>query len=151
MERDYIHRQPAPFCWILLLFGVGCLIAGLASGGEVVTELICFPLSALFTLLAFAFKWLEISDKGNHLLVRFGPLTLVRKRVRYDAVRDLRRDRSLLIEGWGIHLGPRGWIWNIWGREVVELDLEKGRIRIGTDDPEGLISHLRERCDLTDS
>jgi len=145
----YSNRQTAPFFWILFLFGVGNLVAGLASGGEVVTKLICFPLSALFTLLAFAFTWLEISDKGDHLLVRFGPLTLARKRVSYDSITEVCHDRSLLIEGWGIHLGPRGWVWNLWGRDVVEIELKKGRLRLGTDDPEGLLAHLRERCDLS--
>ena len=107
-----------------------------------------FSLSGLFFFLTFAFKWLETSGQGDHLLVRYGPLPSFRKRVRYDGVRGGKRDRSLLIEGWGIHLGPRGWIWNLWGREVVELEREEGRLRIGTDDPEGLIAHLRERCDL---
>jgi hypothetical protein len=31
---------------------------------------------------------------------------------------------------------------------VVELDFDKGRLRIGTDDPEGLLAFLQDRCDL---
>ena len=135
-------------CWLLLLLAAGCLAGALTAGADSLAVILVSSLSALFALLGFAFMWLETSDQGDHLLVRFGPLTLARRRVRYDRVTAVRRDRSSLIEGWGIHLGPRGWIWNLWGREVVELDLDKGRLRIGTDDPDGLLRFLQERCDL---
>lgn len=61
---------------------------------------------------------------------------------------DSTRVVSTLSEGWGIHFGPRGWIWNIWGRGVVELEFDKGRLRVGTDDSEGLIELLQERCEF---
>ena len=144
----YTNRQEAPLCWILFVLAAGSLAPLFTSGPDTITISICSPLAALFAVLGCAFMWLETSDEGDHLLVRFGPLTLARRRVSYDRVRAVRRDRSSLLEGWGIHLGPRGWIWNLWGREVVELDLDKGRIRIGTDDPEGLLAFLQDRCDL---
>jgi len=127
------------------------VIAAIASFDEedVLILLLMMGLGAFFFFLALAFRWLETSDQGDHLLIRFGPLPSFRKRVRYEGVRGIERDRSLLIEGWGIHLGPKGWIWNLWGREVVDLEREEGRLRIGTNDPEGLIDHLRERCDLS--
>jgi hypothetical protein len=147
-ERDYTNTQRSPLCYLIALPGVGCFIGGVSCFGEAPVMITLFSLSGLFFFLTFAFKWLETSGQGDHLLVRYGPLPSFRKRVRYDGVRGAKRDRSLLIEGWGIHLGPRGWIWNLWGRGVVELEREEGRLRIGTDDPEGLIAHLRERCDL---
>ena len=85
---------------------------------------------------------------GLELKLGRGPLPGFKKRVSYDSITGACRDRSLLIEGWGIHLGPRGWVWNLWGRDVVEIELTEGRLRLGTDDPDGLLSHLKERCDL---
>ncbi|NRA95947.1 MAG: hypothetical protein HRU14_07020 [Planctomycetes bacterium] len=146
--HDYTNRQNAPFFWFLSLLAVGCFIGGRASEPEFGAVVTCYSLSAVFALLAVMFMWLETSDQGDHLLVHFGPLPIARRRVRYERIRAVRRDRSRLIEGWGIHLGPRGWIWNLWGREVVELDLDKGRLRIGTDDPEGLTAFLQDRCNL---
>jgi hypothetical protein len=41
--------------------------------------------------------------------------------------------------GWGIHLTPQGWLYNVGGLDAVELELRDGRrLRIGTDEPERL-------------
>ena len=41
--------------------------------------------------------------------------------------------------GWGIHLFPGGWVFNVSGFAALELQMENGRkYRIGTDDPAGL-------------
>ena len=46
--------------------------------------------------------------------------------------------------GWGIRHVPRGWMYNIAGRDSVELELQSGNVfRIGTDDPDGLLAALR--------
>ena len=135
------------FSWLLFLSGVGLVVAGLFPGNTVAL-VACGAAGSLTLLLAFCFAWLEISGESEELLVRFGPVSLFQKRVRYDSIRGVKLDKSLLIEGWGIHLGPRGWIWNIWGRDVIDLELDGGRLRLGTDDPEGLLAHIRERCKL---
>jgi hypothetical protein len=41
--------------------------------------------------------------------------------------------------GWGIHLTPYGWLYNVGGREAVQLTLRTGRaLRVGTDEPQRL-------------
>lgn len=46
--------------------------------------------------------------------------------------------------GWGIRHVPRGWMYNIAGRDAVEVELRTGNVvRIGTDDPDGLLAALR--------
>ena len=41
--------------------------------------------------------------------------------------------------GWGIHLTPSGWLYNVGGSRAVQLDLHNGRsLRVGTDEPERL-------------
>jgi hypothetical protein len=82
--------------------------------------------------------------------VRFGQVSIFQKRVSYDSIRGAKLDKSLLIEGWGIHLGPRGWIWNMCGCDVIDLELDGGRLRLSTDDLEGLLARQRERCGVPD-
>ena len=52
----------------------------------------------------------------------------------------------MLLDGWGIHMSPRGgWVWNIWGRDCVVIHLERGALRVGTDDAENLAAFLKQR------
>jgi hypothetical protein len=45
--------------------------------------------------------------------------------------------------GWGLRWIPNGSMYNVWGRDAVELELVTGRVfRIGTDDPEGLLAAI---------
>jgi len=38
-----------------------------------------------------------------------------------------------------------GWVWNLWGRDCVVLKLQKGVLRIGTDDAEHLAEYVQTR------
>jgi len=100
----------------------------------------------LMLLLGASIHHLTVVDGGSHLVVRFGPLPLFRRRVPYDDVREVEWRRTTLLDGWGIHLSLRGgWVWNIWGFDCVVLRLKRGTLRVGTDDPDGLVAFLEER------
>ena len=46
--------------------------------------------------------------------------------------------------GWGIHLTPYGWLYNVSGLDAVAITLRDGRkFALGTDDPEGLVAAIR--------
>ena len=48
--------------------------------------------------------------------------------------------RNPIIYGWGMHMIPRGWVYNVSGRSAVEVNLKDGtRLRLGTDEPEALV------------
>jgi polygalacturonase len=36
-----------------------------------------------------------------------------------------------------------GWVWNLWGRDCVVVQLNKGTLRIGTDDAANLAVFLQ--------
>lgn len=56
------------------------------------------------------------------------------------------RVRNSWIYGWGLRWIPGGMLWNVWGLDAVELQLDGGRrFRIGTDDPTGLDAALTRR------
>jgi hypothetical protein len=47
--------------------------------------------------------------------------------------------------GWGIHLTPSGWLYNVSGFDAIELEMKNGkRHRIGTDDPQGLLQAIQQ-------
>jgi hypothetical protein len=88
--------------------------------------------------------WTVRSD----LALRFGPVPLLGKRIPYAQIRGVRAARSKLFDGWGIHWVPgRGWTFNLWGFDCVEVDMQNGKtLRIGTDDVDGLVGHLVARA-----
>ena len=44
-----------------------------------------------------------------------------------------------IINGWGIHLTGRGWLYNVTGRQAVLVTQQDGRrFLLGTDEPETL-------------
>jgi hypothetical protein len=50
------------------------------------------------------------------LVIRFGPIPLFRRTVRYADIQKVEVGRTLILDGWGIHFSIRGgWVWNLWG------------------------------------
>ena len=136
-QVGHVHRL---FLSLAGALAIGALLApGLATLGLA-------AVSVLFLCLAGLMGRLRVSDGMDHVAVRFGPLPLLGTRVPYANIRSFRRARSLWIDGWGVHWVPgRGWTFNLWGFDCVELETRSGRVRIGTDDPAGLEALLRER------
>ena len=103
-------------------------------------NLIAVAVGAVIVLLAPAFHHLAVVDAGDWLMIRFGPVPLFRRTVRYADIGSVEIGRTLLLDGWGIHLSIRGgWVWNLWGRTCVVIHFKDGgTLRIGTDDTENL-------------
>ncbi len=88
--------------------------------------------------------------EGDRLGVRFGPFPLFRRRIPYDDILEVETGRTIFLEGWGIHWSPwGGWVWNIRGCHCVVLRLKRGKLKIGTDDAEGLADFLRSQISST--
>jgi hypothetical protein len=100
----------------------------------------------VFVVLGTSFHQLTIVDEGRQLVIRFGPFPLFRRKIWYEEIVDAEQGRTTLLAGWGIHWTPwSGWVWNIWGFDCVVLRLKKGTLKVGTDDPEGLVEFLKNR------
>ena len=141
---SYSHTQKAPWFLLLYTFGVAFLVVGWMLREEPVV-CVGFPVAGAFMLvLGASFQRLTVADEGDRLAIRFGPLPLFQKRVRYNDIREVELGRTTFLDGWGIHLRLRGgWVWNIWGRDCVVIHLQRGTLRVGTDDPENLAQFLR--------
>jgi hypothetical protein len=47
--------------------------------------------------------------------------------------------------GWGIHVTPCGWLYNVSGFDAVAITLRDGRkFALGTDDPQELTAGIRD-------
>jgi hypothetical protein len=139
----YSHTQKAPLC--LILYGSALLCFGLAwMVGSAPGSFIAAAVGLIIALLAPAFHHLTVEDQGDRLAIRFGPLPLFGRTVRYDDIEKVEVGRTLVLDGWGIHYSLRGgWVWNLWGRDCVVLHLKNGgMLRIGTDDAAKLARFL---------
>ncbi len=73
----------------------------------------------------------------------FGP-GIIRKRVRLAEIVGCEPVRIRWWYGWGIHLTPFGWLYNVSGLDAVAITLRAGRkFALGTNDPHGLLAALR--------
>lgn len=142
----YSHTQKAPLCLILYGSALACIVlawiigdtSGIYIGGGV---------GLLIALLAPAFHYLTVEDQGELLTIRFGPVPLIGRTVKYAEINKAEVGRTLILDGWGIHYSIRGgWVWNLWGRDCVVVHFKNGGVlRIGTDDAENLVTFLDGR------
>jgi hypothetical protein len=103
---------------------------------------------ALIVLSAF-FSRLTITIEGGFLRAAFGPGLTV-KNVALSEIASCEPIRIRWWYGWGIHLSPYGWLYNVAGWDAVAITLRDGRkFALGTDDPQGLTDAIRIQSRLT--
>lgn len=138
----YTHTQKAPLC--LILYGSALFFFVLACRvGDTHDIFTAIAAGLLMALLGPAFHHLTVQDQGERLAIRFGPIPLFRRTVQLADIMKVEVGRTLILDGWGMHLSIRGgWVWNLWGRACVVVHLKKRVLRIGTDDAENLARFL---------
>jgi hypothetical protein len=142
----YTHRQTSPIRFPLIAVIVVSLLAGWSWRWEFWAWFSMFCLAGVSGLVLFSMTTLTIQADEEALLVRFGPVPLFRTRIAYADIRGFRANRSRVIDGWGIHFIPgRGWTWSLWGFDCVDIELNRGTIRVGTDDALNLAAFLHSR------
>jgi len=142
---EYRHTQTGGLHHVVVLVGaMTLLIAWFLRGAAPILPVMLTLIAAMTFAIAFSFKRLTVEDEGDRLAIRFGPLPLFSKTVRYSDITGVEPGRTSLIDGWGIHYIPgRGSTWNLWGFGCVKLTLGRRVLRIGTDDVENLAGFLR--------
>jgi hypothetical protein len=134
----YEHTQIGHvIIWSLLAI---ILIAG---GGLISHHAAPIIVSILLLACLVLFYKLRITVKDEILCASFGP-GLIRKRVRLAEIVGCEPIRIRWWYGWGIHLTPCGWLYNVSGFDAVAITLNDGRkFAFGTDDPHGLATAIR--------
>ena len=142
----YNHTQHGYWHYVLFAVALVTSVGAFLAHSEPPLTIILMVSAAIFALCGLVFGSLTIRDEGDCLALRFGPLPLLRKRIRYADITAVETGRTSIIDGWGIHYCPgRGWTYNLWGFACVKLTLGRKIIRVGTDDAEGLAKVIREK------
>jgi len=135
MNMLYRHNQSGYV--ILATFGLGLIIMaylGMVYG----SNLFVFGTITTFAVLLMLFSSITVLIFGDTLEVRFG-LGLIRKKFSLAEIESCQKVVNPWWYGWGIHITPDGWLYNVSGRKAVEVKTKNGRkYRIGTDEPEEL-------------
>lgn len=89
------------------------------------------------------FHSLSVEIENGVLTCYFG-CGLIRRKIPLSKIDGLKSVKNPWIAGWGIRWMPgKCLLWNVSGFDAVELTFESGkRFRIGTDEPEALISAI---------
>jgi hypothetical protein len=98
----YLHTQKAPLCLNLYGLALVCVLLTWLVG-ETSGFFIGSGVGLLIAFLAPAFHHLTIIDQGDVLAIRFGPIPLFRRTVRYADIEKVEVGRTLILDGWGIH------------------------------------------------
>ena len=124
-------------------------LMAIAFGAALVIELliaITLPPVLLATpallLIWLLFYNLTVTVDGEFVRLSFG-IGLIRKQFRVAEIHSAQPVCNSWWYGWGIHLTPRGWLFNVSGMKAVELEMNNGRhYRIGTDEPDKLTAAI---------
>jgi hypothetical protein len=142
----YNHTQPGRWHYVLFAVALATLIGAWIASSVQPVAVILVVAAAIFALCGLVFGTLTIRDEDEYLALRFGPLPLLRKRIRYADITGVEVGRTKIVDGWGIHFMPgRGWTYNVWGFACVKLTLGRKIIRVGSDDAEELTKFIREK------
>jgi hypothetical protein len=144
-KSSYRHVQRAPLCLLLYVLAAAFLVSGLVLEFEPPISWLFPPIGWMMLVLAASFHHLTVEDQDDRLSVRFGPIPLFRRTIRYADIISVETGRTSVLDGWGIHLSLRGgWVWNLWGRDCVVLQLRNCILSVGTDDAENLANFLNQ-------
>jgi hypothetical protein len=118
----------------------------IASGAFVGSSSHRQPPALVLMILVIAlvlFYKLRTSIDGETLCASFG-IGIIRKKVRLAEIVGCEPIRIRWWYGWGIHLTPYAWLYNVSGFDAVGITLRDGRkLALGTDDPRGLAGAIR--------
>ena len=138
MRSLYRHRRAG---WtILLTLGAAALLAG--ALGLTALRWPLLLVAAVTVLFGLLFSSLTIEVTESELVWFFGPGVLKRRIAR----REIASGAPARNRWWwalGVHLTPRGRLYNVHGLASVEIVKTDGEaFRLGTDEPQALASAL---------
>jgi hypothetical protein len=139
----YRHRQEGTrLVWFLVTLAVIAAVSGFRQ-----TEAPRWIYGVVFAILlgsALVFASLTVEIVDGHLQIAYGP-GWVRRTWPLAEIQEVRAVTNPWYYGWGIHLTPHGWLYNVAGREAVEIRFHDGRsVRVGTDEPDRLAGAIRQ-------
>ncbi len=148
MSASYRHRQ---FSRPVIISGLAMSLiftcGGLWLFARLHDSVLLAVLAAILAFVLavhFAFSSLTVEVVGGELRWYFGP-GIWRKRIALDAITAVDRVRLPWWYGVGVRYTPSSWVYLVAPGEGVEIATDAARVRIGTDDVDGLIGALTTR------
>lgn len=137
---SYRHTQ-AGNSVIFLVIAIAFVVAILAA--VYANALFGFLIFAVIAVAAVVFSKLTITVDDVFVRAVFGPGFTFRK-IKLADINNCEPIRIRWWYGWGIHLTPYGWLYNVSGWDAVALTLRNGRrVSFGTDQPNELCAAIR--------
>lgn len=146
MPHPYRHKQRGH---VTLFAAVGAvsvvpILIFLTMGSEVtvVPWLILAGSLILILFVTYLFSSMTITIDENALRWSFGP-GVIQKSEPLSEIAGAETTKTSWVEGLGIHLTARGWLYNVSGRSAVSIRLRDGKqFLLGTDEPERLAAAI---------
>jgi len=130
---------------ICVLFGAAMFVAvtGIVTPTDRAGLLISAIIEVILLICAIVFTKLTIKIDGETLQACF-TTRLICKKVPMAEIAACEPIRIRWWYGWGIHLRPYGWLYNVSGLDAVAIRLRNSReFALGTNDPHGLLDAIR--------
>ncbi|HSM02323.1 MAG TPA: hypothetical protein VK960_07805 [Acidimicrobiia bacterium] len=139
----YQHTQRSFLLhWLVVPILMIVLIAMLFDGAPVWVWLLMTVFAVGMAWIVATFSTLTVIVDGDQVRAYFGR-GWPRRAISRREVTAVRAVRNKWWYGLGIRVIPGGTLWNVWGLDAVELQLESGRVfRIGTDEIDALVAAL---------
>lgn len=136
----YRHTQTGPW-WIFAVGIVALVVVGGVAGDAdaLLAALLAVFAVLMVAVLLIATRLTVVADpEGLTLFFGWG---WPRKRILFANVERATQVRNSWWYGFGIRKIPRGWMWNVYGLDAIEVTSTAGKpFRIGTDEPEALLA-----------
>jgi len=146
MVKHYQHTQIG--CLIITVFAIVLLFLVYLM---IVHGFSWIVFSSVFILgvCLVVFATLTVVIEEDVLRIRFGP-GVIRKNFYLKDVESCHVVKNPWYYGWGIHLTPHGWLYNVSGSYAVEIKMKMSKkYRIGTDVPNDLETAIRQSMERT--
>jgi hypothetical protein len=140
----YTYTQRGQGAAIILFFAFGFMALVMAVASTVEKDpwilwVIVVSLAVLFVNIGIMCSRLRIQVENDEIRWAFGG-GFPSYALRLSDVESVHMVRNSNVTGYGVRLIPGGVLYNVGGRHAVEIERrDKRRIRIATDDPEGLL------------
>lgn len=136
----YQHTQHVPNKAIMAA-GLAAWALGFAPPGILAKVLVW----GILVSVASTFHSLTVEVGEGEVRLRFGR-GLVQKTFLLEEVCSVRAMSTSPLQGWGIHWIGKGWLYNIYGLDAIELKFHSGKhVYIGTDEPASLVVVISQR------
>jgi hypothetical protein len=140
----YEHTQIGYLIICVLFAATVCVaITGIVAPSDRGVLLIDATIELILLICAIMFCKLTIKIDEETLQACFG-IGLICKKVPLTEIVACDPIRIRWWYGWGIHLTPYGWLYNVSGLDAVAITLRNGRrFALGTNDPDGFVTAIR--------